>query len=313
MRISLKSILHHLSSKEIEFSVHGDDISVTQLAAIGSDVQAAVCYYVGDDPEALTGVERSIVVCKPGLDVSPARGNTYIFTDSPQLCFYHVSSLFEDRPQQQHIHNQSVVDRSAVIGQNPSIGPFCTIDQCTIGNNVVIESGVTIRRGTVIGNDVWIQANSVIGATGAMWVWDQRRNRVRCTQTGNVVIEDDVFLGSNITIVRGAFANRPTVIGAHTVIAHGTMIGHGSMIGAYNHLANNVAIAGSVQTGRYCLLGSGCAIRPHVKLPEETIVGTGAVVVKDFSERGLILAGNPAERMAPGKDRPSGVPAPFRP
>ena len=59
------------------------------------------------------------------------------------------------------------------------------------------------------------------------------------------------------------------------------------------------------------VFGSGSTVRPYVKLPEETIVGVGAIVVKDFSERGLALIGNPAREMNKKKDRQSGVPAPF--
>lgn len=310
MAITLKSIVDYLSSKNMDFTVHGDNITVKNLRAIGPNVREAICYYVGDDPKSLTGIEQSILFCKSGLKLDPKKKITYIFTKDPQLCFYYISSLFEEK-QERKIHHQAVVDKSAIISRNVSIGPFCTIEKCTIGNNVIIESGVKIHKGTVIGNSVHIQSNSVVGATGVMWAWDEHGRKVRCVQTGNVVIEDDVFVGSNITIVRGSFENRPTVIGRHTMIAHGTMIGHGTVIGASNHFANNVSIGGSVRTGKNCFFGSGATVRPHVQLPEETIIGAGAIVVSDFSERGLTLIGNPAREMNKKKDRRSGVPAPF--
>ena len=185
------------------------------------------------------------------------------------------------------------------------------IPTLTIGENVIIDTGVKIYKGTVIGNNVYIQSNSVIGATGVMWAWDSDGHKVSCLQTGHVVIENNVFIGSNITIVRGAFENKPTVIGEETMIAHGTMIGHGAVIGERNHFANNVSIAGSVITGENCFFGSGSVVRPHIRLPRGTIVGAGAVVVKNYFQDELILVGNPARVMESKKDKLSGMPAPF--
>jgi len=310
MTVSLESIVALLKSKSIDFSTSGDEISVERMAAIAPQVQDALCYYVGHDPDVLAGIEDSIIVCKPGLELDPCKGNTMIYTEHPQLCFYHTSFLFEERPNPV-IHSQTMIDASAEIGKGASIGAFCEIEECTIGENVIIDSGVKIHKGTVIGNNVCIQSNSVIGATGVMWTWDSDGRKVSCLQTGNVIIEDNVFIGSNISIVRGAFENKPTIIGQETMIAHGTMIGHGSVIGKCNHFANNVSIAGSVVTGENCFFGSGSTVRPHIKLPKDTIVGAGAVVVKNYFQDKLILVGNPARVMDTKKTRVSGVPAPF--
>jgi len=143
------------------------------------------------------------------------------------------------------------------------------------------------------------------------WAWDSQGNKIRCAQTGITIIEEGVFIGSNVTIVRGAFENKPTVIGKHTMVAHGTMIGHGSIIGAHNHFANNVAIAGSVESGSCCFFGSGATVRPHITFQNDVIVGAGAVVVKDFAESGLTLIGNPAKKLIKEKETRSGVPSPF--
>ena len=310
MSIPLKSIVALLKSKNLDFSVIGNDLSVERLLAIAPQVKDALCYYVGDDPGILSGVENSIIFCKPGLQIDPSRNNTVIYTEHPQLCFYHASSLFEEKPAAV-IHSQAIINEKAKIGAGASIGPFCVISECTIGENVTIDGGVKIYKGTVIGNNVQIQANSVIGATGTMWAWDGNGNRISCAQTGHVIIQDNVFIGSNITLVRGSFENKPTIIGSDTIMAHGTMIGHGVVIGERNHFANNVSIAGSVSTGENCFFGSGSIVRPGINIPNGTIVGAGAVVVDDFLHDGLVLIGNPARETKGKKDKVSGVPAPF--
>ena len=311
MIITLENIISLLKSKNIEFSVKGDNLSVKRLAAIGPKVREAICYYVGDDPSPLKGIQCSILICKPGFKLDPINKNTYVYTNHPQLCFYHISKMFEFLPDA-GIHKQSIVNNLSPVGQNVSIGPFCEIEECTIGDNVIIESGVKIYKNTVIGKNVHIQANSVVGAIGVMWAWDEHGNKIRCVQTGNVIIEDDVFIGSGVTIVRGAFENKPTVIGKNTMIAPGTAIGHGSVIGPNNHLANNVTIGGSVKTGKNCFLGSGSTVRPNIELPKDTLVGAAAAVVQDFSETGLTLVGNPAKIINRKRAIASGVPTPYR-
>lgn len=312
MPVSLASIIEIIKSKNIEFYVvEGPKNTVEAMAAIDSQVTNSLCYYVGEDPNHLATINDSIIFCKPGLNVSPAMNdNTFIFTERPQFAFYCASSLFAEVPET-GIHTQALINENAEVGTGTSVGAFCVIDECKIGQHVIIESGVRINKGTVIGNDVHIQSSTVIGAAGMMWAWGDQENKIACAQTGRVIVEDNVIIGSNITIVRGTFPNKPTIIGRGTMIAHGTMIGHGVIIGLRNHFANNVSIAGTVTTGNDCFFGSGAVVRPHISIAANTIIGAGAVVVKDVLEEGQILVGNPARPMVNKKKNPSGVPASY--
>lgn len=310
MLVSLESIIEVIKSKNIDFYVNGPAIAVESMAALGLPVENSLCYYVGEDAGQLADVRDSIIICKPGLNPQPSMNNTFILTEHPQFVFYCVSSLFEERPDA-GVHENAMISRKAQVGTGASVGAFCVIDECRIGDRVVIENGVRIHKGTMIGNDVHIQSNTVIGAAGIMWTWDSRGNKVACAQTGNVVIEDNAAIGSNITIVRGTFPNKPTIIGGGTMISHGTMIGHGVVIGLRNHFANNVSLAGTVSTGNNCFFGSGAVVRPHLNIAADTIIGAGAVVVKNVLEEGQVLAGNPARPLSRGDKNPSGVPAPY--
>ena len=310
MTITLNMIQKCLKNNDIKFEVVGDISSVEKVSAIGSSVRDSVCYYVGDEKDLLAGIKRSIIFCKPTLDIDIETGNSYILTDHPQLCFYLVSGL-GGKNEKPTINKNSWIDENACIGENVSIGPFCTIEKCSIGDNTVIESGVKIHRNSVIGKNVHIQANSVIGAIGVMWAWSEDGRKIRCYQSGHVIVEDDVFIGSNVSVVRGAFQNLPTVIGCNTMISHGTMIGHGVIIGYSNHFANNVSIGGSVKTGKNCFFGSGASVRPHVSLGDDTTIGAGAVVVKDTIDSGMTLVGCPAKGIQSTKKNQSGVPSPF--
>jgi UDP-3-O-[3-hydroxymyristoyl] glucosamine N-acyltransferase len=308
--VSLDSIIEKIKSKNISIDVEGPQKTIEKMAAIALQVENSLCYYVGNNSDDLAGIKSSIIICKPGLKLDPDLNNTYIFTEHPQVVFYYVSSLFEEKTKPL-INSQAIIDKNAQIEKGVSIGAFCVIQECRVGKNVIIESGVKIQKGTVIGNDVHIQSGTVIGAVGIMWAWDSNGNKVPCAQTGNVIIEDNVVIGSNITIVRGSFSNKPTIIGGGTMISHGTMIGHGVVVGAQNHFANNVALAGEVSTGKNCFFGSGAVVRPHIVIAASTIIGAGAVVVKDFLGEGQVLLGNPARPMVEKKKDVSGVPTSY--
>jgi UDP-3-O-[3-hydroxymyristoyl] glucosamine N-acyltransferase len=310
MSISLESIIEVIKSKNVDFYVNGPAIAVEAMAALGTPVRNSLCYYVGEDAGQLADIRDSIIICKPDLNVQSSMNNTFIFAEHPQFVFYCVSTLFEEGPDA-GIHESAMISKKAQIGAGISVGPFCIIDECRIGDRVIIESGVRIHKGTVIGNDVQVQSNTVIGATGIMWTWDSHGNKVACAQTGGVIIEDNVIIGSNITIVRGTYPNKPTFVGEGTMISHGTMIGHGVVIGLRNHFANNVSLAGTVSTGNNCFFGSSAVVRPHISIAADTIIGAGAVVVKNVLEEGQVLAGNPARPMSKNEKKPSGVPGPY--
>jgi len=309
MIINLSRIAAYLKSENIIFETYGDDIEVQKLQAFLPPIERALCYLVGSAPPDVSTIKNSIIICEPGTKVVFPESNSIIYTENPQLSFYLASSLFEQK-KDVFIHPQALVTTGTQIGSNVSVGPFSVLEDCTIGDNVTIDAGVKIYKGTIIGSNVKIQSNTVIGANGVMWAWGSHGNKVLCAQTGNTIIQDDAVLGSNITIVRGAFENTPTIIGFETMISHGTMIGHGVVIGDRCHLANNVSLAGSVKVENNCFLGSGVVVRPHITIPQDSIVGAGAVVVKNYSANGVVLAGNPAREMDKNKLAFSGVPTP---
>lgn len=310
MFLSLATISSYLKSKNIPLRIYGDNITVQKLLAFSPSVKGALCYFVGDNLGDVSNIENSIIICKPSIGAVFPESNSIIFTESPQLSFYIASWLFVEK-KNNDIHSTAIVDSTSSIGKNVSIGAFSVFEECQIGDNSIIGTNVNIKKGTIIEDNVVIHSNTVVGAAGVMWTWNSNDEKVMCAQTGNVIVREGVFLGSNISIAKGAFENKPTIIGAGTMISHGTMIGHGAVIGQNCHLANNVSLAGSVEIGDNSFFGSGVTIRPHVTIPENAIVGAGAVVVKNFSKQGVVLVGNPARELDSTKFVRAGVPTPY--
>jgi UDP-3-O-[3-hydroxymyristoyl] glucosamine N-acyltransferase len=307
---TLEAVLAALNRLGIPFSVEGRQHAITKVCSLLHKEPGGLYYYTGNDPSVVAGLERSMVLCRQEAAVLPGDNGAVVVEGDPQLIFYKLcQALFDTRPKP-GIHSTAIIHPDAHIGEGVHIGAYAVVGRCSIGEGAVIQAHVVIMDGCVIGRRVQVESNSCLGATGVAWVWGENGERIVLPQLGKVVIEDDVFLGTDVTIVRGMF-NEATTIGQGSMIAHGSKVGHSVVMGRDCHVANNVSIAGSARIGDKSFLGAGCSIRPHTTLADGTIVGVGAAVVKDVTEPGAILAGVPAKEL-PRKERPSGMPAPQR-
>ena len=230
---------------------------------------------------------------------------------NPQLLFYRLASSYEVK-KKPVIEKSVIVSGKAKIGTNVSIGHYCVIGNCEIGDNVIIRNNVVIEDNVVIGDNTLVDSNSVIGASGLAWIWDENGNRVLLPQIGGVNVGSNCILATDVTIVKGSLTEN-TTIGDYTVIAHGTKIGHGCQVGLHVHIANNVSLAGNAVVGDRSFLGSACIIAPSIKLPNNSILGAGAMLNKSFDEPFCTFAGVPAKiiKKENFKEKPSGAPKPY--
>lgn len=268
-----------------------------------------ITYYTGDDPLEVEHLKQCTLLCHHELNVNLVGSNVDIVrVGDPQLAFYQLSAEFKvnylDYDAMSEI-NGSHIHRMATVPESCSIGPGCIIGDCVLAEDVRLDPNCVVYSYTEIGAHTVVEANSVLGATGVMWVWNGHE-RVFLKQLGGVQIGKDCFIGSNVTIVRGN-ANERTVVGAGTCIAHGTMIGHGCQIGESNHFANNVALGGSVISGEGCFFGSGSIVSPGTELCSETVIGAGAMLSKNTEKPGIYV-GIPARRVSDIKENMAGIP-----
>lgn len=185
------------------------------------------------------------------------------------------NEFFVNRPM--GIHHSAIVEEGAIIGQN-----------CYIGPNVVICSCVEL------GDNVRINAGSVIGNEGFGFERDENGDLFRFPQIGKVVIANGVEIGSNVTIDRGALSN--TVIGRNVKINNLVHIAHNVNIGANTVITAQVNISGSAVIGDNVWIGPGSKVRDHICIGEKSYVGMGSNVVKDIPV-GEIWCGNPARKL----------------
>lgn len=237
-------------------------------------------------------------------------GKTIIRVKNARIAFAHVMQLFFPEPLfEPGIHPSSAVEPGAEIDPTAHIGAFCKIGKSAIiGKGVVIGDGCQVGEGVQIGEQtrifprvtlypsikigkrVRIHSGAVIGSDGFGYVLDQGRH-LRVPQIGTVIIHDDVEIGANVTIDRGAM--EATEIGRGTKIDNLVMIAHNVKVGENCILVSQVGVAGSTRLGDYVVLAGQVGIAGHLKLGSQVTVGAKAGVMNNIPD-GEMWLGTPA-------------------
>ena len=246
-----------------------------------------------------------VIVAPAFRDAAQARGAA-IVTPDPYLYFARLTQWWAERARKHAtptIHASAAIDPSARLGARAAVGAFAVIeadavigDDASIGAHTVVGAGCSIGAATRIGAGVAIGAatsigargivhpGAVLGADGFGFAPDGGR-WVKIEQLGRVVIGDDVEIGANTCIDRGALGD--TVIGDGVKIDNLVQIGHNVRIGAHTAIAGNVGIAGSTTIGAHCMLGGGSGITGHVTIVDHVVIGGATQVSRSIAKPGF--------------------------
>jgi len=190
-----------------------------------------------------------------------------------------------------HIHDFVTVCDNAAIGDDTIIYPGVFIGpDAAIGKNCILYPNAVIYDGCKLGDNVIINANATIGKDGYGYATHNGKH-YKIPQIGVVVIEDDVEIGSNCCIQRGAIED--TIIGTGCKIGDLTNIGHGAKIGPHCLLVGQIAIAGSTTIGHHCVIGGQVGIVGHIKIGNYVSIAAQAGVINDIPD-GQSVVGAPA-------------------
>ena len=227
-----------------------------------------------------------------------------------RVAFARVLPLFFPEPVfAPGIHPTAAIAPSARIDPSAHIGPFCAVGEraqigartvlqggnhigadCQLGDDTNIFPNVTLYARIQIGHRVRIHSGTVIGADGFGYVFDQGIH-LKVPQIGNVIIGDDVEIGANVTIDRGALG--PTTIGKGTKIDNLVQIAHNVSIGEHSLLVAQVGIAGSCKLGNYVILGGQVGLAGHLKIGNQVTIAAQSGVMHDIKD-GSKMLGTPA-------------------
>jgi UDP-3-O-[3-hydroxymyristoyl] glucosamine N-acyltransferase len=228
-----------------------------------------------------------------------------------RIAFAKVLPLFFPEPAfPAGVHPTAVVAASAQIDPSAWVGPYCVLGDrvrigprsvlhggnhlgagCQLGGEVHLFPNVVLYPATEIGSRVRIHSGTVIGSDGFGYVQDGGIQR-KVPQIGSVIIRDDVEIGANVTIDRGALG--PTVIGRGTKIDNLVQIGHNVTIGEHCLVVSQVGIAGSCKLGSYVILAGQVGLAGHLKIGNRVSVAAQAGVMHNIPE-GEKWLGSPAQ------------------
>lgn len=198
---------------------------------------------------------------------------------------------------------QNFVAAFAYVGENVQTGKHVKIfpnavlgENVIIGNNVTIHAGVIIYSDCVLGNNITIHAGSIIGSDGFGFAPKEDGSYQKIPQLGNVIIEDDVEIGSNTTIDRATIGS--TIIKKGVKIDNLIQIAHNVEIGENTIIAAQVGISGSTKIGKGVMMGGQSGTIGHVIIAEGIKIAARTGITKDFKEAGITLSGYPAREQS---------------
>ena len=202
-----------------------------------------------------------------------------------------------------------MVSAGAQVAASASVGPLAVIeDGVDIGERAVVGPGCVVQRGAMIGADSWlvsrvslypgvrigrrclVHAGAVIGADGFGFAPDAG-SWVKVPQLGGVQVGDDVEIGANTTIDRGAIED--TVVENGVKLDNQIQVGHNVTIGAHTAVAGCVGISGSTTIGRRCMIGGGVGIAGHLTIADDVVVTGCSLVSASIRQAGSYSSGMP--------------------
>jgi UDP-3-O-[3-hydroxymyristoyl] glucosamine N-acyltransferase len=288
MEVALREIAGQLGGELL-----GDgERRVTRIATLEGATPDAIAFLANPKYRAqLATTQAGCVIVGPAVrDEAAARGAAIVTAD-PYLYYARLTQWWARRMRPAPavgIHPSAVVDPSARIAPDAMIGPLCVIGAgARIGAGTRLASRVTVGDGCSIGARGIVHSGVVIGADGfgfAPFKVDGGLRYEKIEQLGAVRIGDDVEIGANTCIDRGALDD--TVIEDGVKLDNLIQIGHNVRIGAHSAMAGCVGIAGSAVIGRRCTVGGGAIVLGHLSLADDVHISAASVVMRSIRQPG---------------------------
>ncbi|MCW4467587.1 UDP-3-O-(3-hydroxymyristoyl)glucosamine N-acyltransferase [Flavobacterium sp. MFBS3-15] len=256
--------------------------------------------------------KASAAIVNDNISIEPGDGRAFIKVKNADLAMSKVLELFNPAPPRfdDAIHPTAVIHPTATIGEGTKVGANCYIgpnvkiaenvtiypnatilDDCTVGKNTIIWSGVVVRERCHIGAHCILHPNAAIGADGFGFTPCAERGLAKIPQIGNVILGNGVEIGANSCVDRGKFSS--TILGDGCKIDNLVQIGHNSILGKFCIMAGNSGLAGSVTLGDGVIIGGSASIKDHSTLGSGVIIGAGSGVTGDVPA-GKTMLGYPA-------------------
>jgi len=302
-----------MKTGEIAELVHGqlvgnDSIEICRVAATGNASNGEISFLERADADLKTSAACVLVP----ENFKPADSLTVIKVKNPKLAFALIAEVLHPPKQRDpEIHPTAVISESADVALNAFIGAFTCVgdnssvgegtqlragakigDNVSIGRNCILHPNVFVEDGCTLGDNVILHAGVVIGSDGFGFVRGEDRY-VKFPQIGIVVIEDNVEIGANTCVDRGALGE--TRIGEGTKIDNLVQIAHNVQIGKRVVIAAQTGISGSTVIEDDCVIGGQVGFGDHARVQSGAIIGSQAGVLPGKIVRPGVWWGTPIQ------------------
>jgi UDP-3-O-[3-hydroxymyristoyl] glucosamine N-acyltransferase len=289
------------------------DTKVNTIAKIEEGQEGALSFLANPKYEHyIYSTASSVVLVNKEFIPSAKIDATLIRVDNAYEAFASLLRLVDQaRPRKKGIHPTAIIESSVTLGSDVYIGPFAYIgenciigdgcslyphvyigDNTKIGINTTINPGVKIYHECVIGQGCIIHAGSVIGSDGFGFAPQSEHEYMKIPQLGNVILEDFVEIGANVTIDRATMGS--TIIHKGVKLDNLIQIGHNVEVGENTVMAAQTGIAGSTKVGKNCMFGGQVGISGHIRIANGSKIGAQGGILGDIKEENTAIIGSPA-------------------
>ncbi len=289
-------------------------LEITGLATLQEAVSGQLSFLANKQYRKFLDDSTASAVLLKADDAEGFAGNALIVAD-PYLAYARISHLFDPKPKAvAGIHPSAVVAEDAQVDASASIGPFAVVESgaridanvtvgahCFIGARCVIGEGgwlaprVTLYHDVTIGKRVVIQSGAVIGGEGFGFANEKGIWR-KIAQIGGVTLGDDVEIGVNTAVDRGALSD--TRIGDGVKLDNQIQIAHNVQVGDHTAMAACVGISGSTRIGKHCMIAGGVGMVGHIDVCDNVFVSGMTMVTRSITEPGGYSSGTAMQPLA---------------
>jgi len=293
--------------KQLGGELIGDsDILIDSVASLASSNQNSISFFNNPKYLDLLKITKAAIVIIRSESLELRKGPV-IISNNPYLYFAKVSRLLNpSKVLKKEIHKSAIIHPTCKLGQDIFIGPNVVIEENVsigdgvsihagaiiesdniIGNNSIIHPNVVIKTNSIIGKYCTIYAGCVIGSDGFGYAKDHDK-WLAIPQIGKVILGDNVDIGSNSTIDRGALDD--TIISSGVKIDNLVQIGHNCVIGENTIIAGCAGIAGSAKIGKNCAIGGAAMILGHLSITDNVTISPGSMITRSIKKSGTYTA-----------------------
>ena len=261
---------------------------------------------------SLASTKATAVIVSP--DMAPTCPVHCLVMDNPYLGFAKAAALFDQTPSvPRGVHASAVIADGVMVPETAAIGPHVVIEagvrlgaevqinagcvvgaNVTIGDSTVLKPSVSLYHGVTVGKRCILHSGCVIGSDGFGLANDQGR-WVKIPQLGGVTIGNDVEIGANTTIDRGALED--TVVADGAKIDNQVQIAHNVKVGEHTAMAAQVGVAGSAKIGSHCILAGKVGVNGHTVMTNQVTVTAMTGVSHSIDTPGIYSASIPAQEV----------------